>query len=159
MREKTHSQAQAIPECDREADEMPGRSTPPKPLMPPLVPYAISQDNDQNKPTSSSKNVPKDRFKAPLSSATQKKLTGKTFAESTECKIGWAVSLYRDWRRAQIDSGELNDIFQIINSDVDEPGLDKLNLSTALCAFLSDVKRADGSEYPGKILYSLLIMI
>ncbi len=89
----------------------------------------------------------------------QRKLTGKTFAESTDRKIGWAVSLYRDWRHARIDSGELNDIFQIINSDVDEPGLDKLNLSTALCAFLSDVKRADGSEYPGKTLYSLLIMI
>ncbi len=120
--------------------------------------YPISQDNNHNKPTSS-KTVPKDRFKAPLSSATQKKLTGKTFAESTNRKIGWAVSLYQDWRCARIDSGELNDIFQIINSDVDEPGLDKLNLSTALCAFLSDVKRADGSEYPGKTLYSLLIMI
>ncbi len=71
---------------------------------------------------------------------TQRKLTGKTFAELTDHKIGWAVSLYRDWRHARINSGELNDIFQIINSDVDEPGLDKLNLSTALCAFLSDVK-------------------
>ncbi len=116
------------------------RSTPPKPPTPPLVPYAISQDNDQNKLTSSSRNVLKDCFKAPLSSAMQKKLAGKTFVESTDRKIGWAVSLYRDWRRARIDNGELNDIFQIINSDVDEPGLDKLNLSTALCAFLSDVK-------------------
>ncbi len=124
-----------------------------------LVLYTISQDNNQSKPTSSSKNVPKDHFKAPLSSVTQKKLTGKTFAELTDHKIGWAVSLYRDWRRARINSGELNDIFQIINSDVDESGLDKLNLSTALCAFLSDVKRANRSEYPGKTLYSLLIMI
>ncbi len=157
--EDPQSQVRAIPECDRDTDKMPARSTPPKPRTPPLVPYTISQDNDQNKPTSSSKNVPKDRFKAPLSSATQKKLTGKTFAESTDRKIGWAVSLYRDWRHARIDSGELNDIFQIINSDVDEPGLDKLNLSTALCAFLSDVKHANGSEYPGKTLYSLLIMI
>ncbi len=156
--EDPQSQARAIPECDRDAVEMPPRSTPAKPPMPPLVPYPISQDNDDNKP-SSSKTVPRDHFKAPLSSAMQRKLTGKTFAESTDCKIGWAVSLYRDWRRARIDSGELNDIFQIINSDVDEPGLDKLNLSTALCAFLSDVKRADGSEYPGKTLYLLLIMI
>ncbi len=157
--EDPQSQARAIPECDRDAVETPPRSTPAKPLMPLLVPYPISQDNDENKPSSSSKTVPRDRFKAPLSSAMQRKLTGKTFAESTDRKIGWAVSLYRDWRHARIDSRELNDIFQIINSDVDEPGLDKLNLSTALCAFLSDVKRADGSEYPRKMLYSLLIMI
>ncbi len=157
--EDPQSQAQAIPECDRDTDEAPARSTPPKLRLPPLVPYPISQDNDHDKLTSSSKNVPKDHFKAPVFSAMQKKLTGKTFAESTDCKIGWAVSLYWDWRHARINSGELNDIFQIINSDVDEPGLDKLNLSTALCAFLSDVKRADRSEYPGKTLCSLLIMI
>ncbi len=156
--EDPQSQARAIPECDRDTDETPARSTPPKSRTPPLVPYPISQDNDHNKLTSS-KTVLKDHFKAPLSSAMQKKLTGKTFAESTDHKIGWAVSLYWDWRHARIDSGELNDIFLIINSNVDEPGLDKLNLSTALCAFLSDVKRADGSEYPGKTLYSLLIMI
>ncbi len=157
--EDPQSQARAIPECDRDTDVTLSRSTPPKPRsMPLLVPYPDSQNDNHNKPTSS-KTVPKDHFKAPLSSEMQKKLTGKTFAESTNHKIGWAVSLYHDWRRARIDSGELNDIFQIINSDVDEPGLDKLNLSTALCAFLSDVKRADGSEYPGKTLYSLLIMI
>ncbi len=83
--------------------------------------------------------------------ANQKRLTGKTFVDSTDQKIAWAMSLYRDWRHLRIDSGELSDIFQIINSDLDEPGLDKINLHTALCAFLSDVKRTDGGSTQAKL--------
>ncbi len=150
--EGIQNEARATPECDR------GSSTSTR-STPSLVLYKDSQDIFIQEPDKSSKTVPNERFKAPLAPADQKKLTGKTFADSTDQKITWAVSLYRDWRHLRIESGELSDIFQIINSDIEEPGLDKVNLRTALRAFLSDVKHADGGEYPGKTLYSLLIMI
>ncbi len=142
--EDLQSQAHAIPECDREDSSPPHRS------IPVLVSYNDSQDitPDDGKP---SKTVPNERFKTPLMPVNQKRLTGKTFANSTDRKIAWAMSLYHDWRHSRIDSSELSDIFQIINSDLDEPGLDKINLCTALCAFLSDVKRADGGSTQAKL--------
>ncbi len=129
--EDAQSQAHMIPECDREDSPPPCRPTPV------LVLYDDSQDVSlgHGKP---SKTVPNERFKTLLMPVNQKRLTGKTFADSTDQKIAWAMSLYHDWKHLRIDSGELSDIFQTINSYLDEPRLDKINLHTALCAFVSN---------------------
>ncbi len=37
--------------------------------------------------------------------------------------------------------------------------VDKSELSAALCQFLSEVRRADGHDYPGNTLYSIVVML
>ncbi len=37
--------------------------------------------------------------------------------------------------------------------------MDKSKLSTALCQFLAEVRRADGHDYPGNTLYSIVVML
>ncbi len=46
-----------------------------------------------------------------------------------------------------------------MSGDVDSLNISKKDLAYSLCAFLNEVKHKDGTEFPGKGLYNLLILI
>ncbi len=101
--------------------------------------------------------VEKTRFKQPTEDDILEKLSEKSFAESTERKILWAVDLFHQWRFSRLAQNYCQ--AEILHGDVDSLNISKGDLCYALCAFLNEVKRKDGSEFPGKGLYNLLIMI
>ncbi len=70
----------------------------------------------------------------------------------------WAVDLFKEWwkQRAakpgcdmRILWGDLNNVHQV----------SKGNLAFSLCAFVSKVKKKDGTEYPGAALYQMIVCI
>ncbi len=42
---------------------------------------------------------------------------------------------------------------------MDDDVVDKSELSAALCQFLAEVRWADGHDYPGNTLYSIIVML
>ncbi len=94
-------------------------------------------------------------FKNPVSDSELKSLGGKTFTASTDRKIAWAKKLFDDWKKARNDFNERGSIW--VNLDDDE--VNKSDLSTALCQFLSEVQHSDGHDYPGNTLYSIVVML
>ncbi len=97
------------------------------------------------------------RYKAPLDSAQQELLSRKTFSENTNAKINWAVNLYRDWYFERCKSHNCDSRIQWSNLEAQE--ISKANLAYALSCFLSEVRKRDGSEYPGDTLYQLVVCI
>ncbi len=97
------------------------------------------------------------RFKNPSSLEMLDKLSKKTFAESTERKIEWAVELFRQWRYTRMLRNAVK--HEVQACDVDAIGVSKKDLSYCLCAFLNEIKRVDGQEYSAKSLYGIVIMM
>ncbi len=95
------------------------------------------------------------RFKTPVSEVELQNLGGKTFAASTDRKILWAKKLFDDWKRARNEYNKRGSICV----DLDADHVDKFELSAALCQFLAEVRRADGHDYPGNTLYSIVVML
>ena len=75
-------------------------------------------------------------------------------------KLQWAVKAYRDWR-----SNRMSDVSgfdgRIYDSDIDRVELlERDSFEYSMCCFLAEVtKMKDGSEYPGKTLYHLVVSI
>ncbi len=119
-----------------------------------LVSYT---DSDESATEEGQSGSPKFHFKKPVSEKELAKLGEKTFAASTERKILWAVNLFRDWCFTRIrvpgSDGRLR------WCDINDSRIQASNLSYCLCRFLSEVCHADGTEYPAKTLYNIVIMI
>ena len=95
-------------------------------------------------------------FHDPLKEEDLEELCHKNFAPETLKKVKWAVKLYREWRTYRCSSSGL----ESIECDLDDKtSITKLGLIFALVHFLSEIKKMDGSEYPGKTLYDILICI
>ena len=94
-------------------------------------------------------------FKEPLDQVKLEQLTYKNFAPDTVKKIKWAVKMFRDWRQFRSSGG-----FENIECDLDDKAtVNEESLNFALPRFLTEVKKVDGSDYPGKTLYKILICI
>ncbi len=62
-----------------------------------------------------------------------------------------------EWRESRISvDGQKGDIFK---ANLNAMDVDPDCLCRALCCFLNEVRRVDGEEYPGNMLYSLIIML
>ena len=95
------------------------------------------------------------KFKSPLPYEDLDKLRNKNFSPDTEKKIKWAVKMYHDWRSFRHENG-----FENIACDLDEKDtITYENLVFALVRFLTEVKKVDGSDFPGKTLYEILICL
>ena len=119
-----------------------------------LVHYSQTLQEDEEENISCTKTAL--RFKAPSTDFNLVKLSSKTFAAATEEKILWATKLYMEWRESHLSSGEKGDIFKANLNAVD---VDPECLCRSLCCFLNEVRHVDGEEYPGNMLYSLVIML
>ncbi len=128
-----------------------------------LVPYVDSDsDSDFVIQKVDLKGTDKDssttaRFKAASTSNKLHKLSGKTFADSTDKKIVWAVNLFMSWHRSRILDNTAQGDIEGANLYDDQICPEKLVRS--LCCFLNEVCRQDGADYPGNMLYSLVVMI
>ena len=71
----------------------------------------------------------------------------------------WGVKAYKEWRTSRINDIVNFDI-KIFDADLDKVDvLTKENFAYALCSFIPEVTKLDGSDYPGKTLYEMLMLI
>ena len=80
------------------------------------------------------------------------------YADKTETKIKWAVKLFKDWQasrniRALHSGSQLSPIIV----QLEEMSVDEINYS--VCRFITEVRKLDGSDYPGDTLHTLVIML
>ncbi len=102
--------------------------------------------------------INKDRFHKPLSLVEIENLSHRSFAQNTENKIAWATQLYRNWWFQRC--AKVNCDTRIKWSSIDNlKQISKTNFCFALCAFISEIKKKDRSEFPGSSLYQILICI
>ena len=81
-------------------------------------------------------------------------LSHKHFSEETK-KIQWVIKMYCQWRAYHHHLG-----LQRITCDLEKKDtITPEALIFALCRFLTEVKKVDGSKFPGKTLYHIVICI
>ena len=95
-------------------------------------------------------------FKMPLKDEELKDLSHKNFSPETMKKVSWATRMYKQWRN---NRNEMPNLEAILCDLDDKSSITKPALVFALTCFLSKIKKIDGSEYPGKTLYDILICI
>ena len=102
-----------------------------------------------------SSNISPRVFKEPLDQQKLNQLSYKNFAPDTQKKIKWAVKMFHEWREFRHSGG-----FDFIYCDLDnKASITEESLNFALPRFLTEVKKVDGTDYPGKTLYEILICI
>ena len=70
-------------------------------------------------------------------------------------KVRWAVKMYHDWRVHCHSVG-----LERISCNLDDrASISATSLRFALCRFITEVKKVDGTDFPGKTLYDILICI
>ena len=82
----------------------------------------------------------------------------KKFAVETVKKICWVKKMFLDWKE---NRNRFLDVVPI-TADLENPiesGLTKAQLSYALVRFVSEIKKLDGTDYPPKTIYELVISI
>ena len=84
----------------------------------------------------------------------QEQLMKRTYA-----KVQWAVKAYQEWRSNRMSHLQLFDVC-IYETDLENVYcLERDSFEFAICQFLAEVRKIDGSEYPGKTLYQLVVSI
>ena len=85
----------------------------------------------------------------------EQKLKKHTFAKMT-----WAVKAYKDWRIVKLSDPEEYDLRIDVSNLNNVATLDPSNFEFSMCKFLAEVTKVkDGSDYPGKTLYQLIVSI
>ncbi len=112
----------------------------------------LSSSQDSEKTTGS-----KYKFKTPSTPNELSELIVKSFAPRTEKKVDWALKAFKEWRKQRVLGPSCPS--KILWCDIDSRGLNKAHLCYSLCAFLNEVMRQDGNEFPGKSLYQFVVLI
>ena len=82
-------------------------------------------------------------------------LTHKNFSPETLKKVKWVRKMYQDWRTYRHSLG-----LEHIYCDLENQAtINADSLHFALCRFLTEVKKLDGSDYPGRTLYDIVICV
>ena len=78
----------------------------------------------------------------------------KNFSYETRKKVWWVLKMYRDWRNFRESQPSLQNIYcDLDNQDT----ITKESLNWAMCKFITEVKKLDGSDFPGKTLYDIVM--
>ena len=95
-------------------------------------------------------------FKAPLKEEDLDELSHKNFSPDTMKKVKWVTKMYREWRNYRNSQPHLDKI----SCDLDhQEMISKDSLMFALSRFLTEVKKVDGSKFPSRTLYDILICV
>ena len=71
-------------------------------------------------------------------------------------KVHWVKQMYNDWRLFRNTDSTLENI----ECDLDNIGsFSEEQLLRALCRFVTEVKKVDGSEFPPRTLYDIIICV
>ena len=83
-------------------------------------------------------------------------LSQKNFSDETLKKVSWVKNMFQHWREFRNSCDDL----QNVECDLDDiESISQESLKFALCRFLTEVKKLDGSDFPAKTLYDILICI
>ena len=94
-------------------------------------------------------------FKEPLHEDKLIELSHKNFAPETMKKVRWAVKMYHEWRVHHHGLG-----LESIPCDLDDRAtITAGSLHHALCRFITEIKKVNSDEFPGKTLYDILVCI
>ncbi len=96
--------------------------------------------------------------KPPVSEEYVEEFSNKKFASETVKKFCWVKKMFLDWKCNRNKYPDLVPITADLENPV-ESGLTKAQLSYALVHFVSEVKKIDGSDYPPKTIYELVISV
>ena len=89
----------------------------------------------------------------PLPDAELTDLACKNFSSETMKQVRWVHKMYREWRANRHANG-----FQYIQCDLEEKAtITAESLKFALCHFITEIKKLDGSDFPGKTLYHIIV--
>ena len=94
-------------------------------------------------------------FNMPLPEDALKELSHKNFSDDTMRKVKWARKMYRDWRSYRQSLGMENMALDLEDTATITPE----NLQFALCRFITEVKKVNGEDFPGKTLYDIIVCI
>ena len=83
-------------------------------------------------------------------------LSRKNFSPETQKKMKWVVGMYTDWRNYRNSSVSLQNVMCDLH---DKSTISEDSLNFAIPRFITEVKKQDGSDFPGRILYDLVICI
>ena len=83
-------------------------------------------------------------------------LSRKTFSDETMKKVHWVKHMYTDWRLFRESQPNLKTYL----CDLDDmETVNKVDLNAAMCRFISEAKKVDGSDIPPKTLCDLVIYV
>ena len=82
-------------------------------------------------------------------------LSYKNFSDETMKQIRWVCKMYHEWRSHRQGFG----LQEIVCNLEDKATITVASLKFALCRFITEVKKFDGSDFPGKTLYHIVICI
>ena len=71
-------------------------------------------------------------------------------------KIKWVVGMYTDWRNYQNGSPLLENVVCDLH---DKYTISEESLNFAIPCFITEVQKLDGSDFPGRTLYDIVICI
>ena len=110
---------------------------------------STSADSTELKPSTGGRT-----YHVPLQKDDLENLTHKNFSPETMKKIKWVVKMFHEWRIYRENSAGLEKME--CNLD-DKSSITKENVVFAMSQFLTEVKKVDGSDFPGKTLYDTVI--
>ena len=82
-----------------------------------------------------------------------RKMSRKKFSDETMKKVKWVVKMYREWRECRDDDNSIVDL------GIKWKMWIKLHFFKVCVVSLLKSKRLDGSEFPGKTLYDIVICV
>ena len=95
-------------------------------------------------------------YNAPLDDDEMKQLIQKNSAPDTLKKINWVRKMFREWRDHRNSLPSL----EWIRCDLDKKStIDYDSFVFTVTRFLTEVKKLDGTEFPGKTLYDITICL
>ena len=85
-----------------------------------------------------------------------KDLGHKNFSPETMKKVRWMLNMFHDWRQFRESQPNLENIY----CDMDDVHtISKKSVNVAICKFITEVKKLDGSDFPGHTLYDIVISL
>ena len=94
-------------------------------------------------------------FKPPLTEEGLVKLSHKNFSPETMKQIRWVRKMYCEWHDHRHSQG-----LDYIQCDLeDKATITAKTLKFALCRFITEIKKVNGEDFPGKTLYLIVVCV
>ena len=96
------------------------------------------------------------RFHVPLDEQSMEKLGRKRFSEETNKKVPWVRRMFKDWKLFRNSDPTLLDV----KCDLEDvTSFTREEFINTITRFLTEVKKLDGTDFPGKTLYDIVICL
>ena len=94
-------------------------------------------------------------YNFPLDDQTLSSLGRKKFSDETVKKIGWVQRMYSDWREVHNATG-----INYIACDLEDMNTVSVDdFVFAMKRFITEIRKLDGSDFPAKTLYQIVVCV